>query len=34
MKTLLVAYRVTDLDRSLGFYTRLGLRRAGQGRSR
>ncbi|MBT2401505.1 VOC family protein [Streptomyces sp. ISL-96] len=24
MKTLFVAYRVTDLDRSLGFYTALG----------
>lgn len=24
MKTLFVAYRVTDLDRSLGFYTTLG----------
>ena len=26
MKTLFAAYRVTDLDRSLGFYTALGLR--------
>lgn len=24
MKTLFVSYRVTDLDRSLGFYTALG----------
>jgi lactoylglutathione lyase len=31
MKTLFVAYRVTDLDRSLGFYTALGYVEVGSG---
>ncbi|MFF0078664.1 VOC family protein [Streptomyces canus] len=30
MKTLFVAYRVTDLDRSLGFYTALGYAELGR----
>jgi lactoylglutathione lyase len=31
MKTLFVAYRVTDLDRSLDFYTSLGHVEVGSG---
>ena len=31
MKTLFVAYRVADLDRSLGFYTALGYVEVGSG---
>lgn len=30
MKTLFVSYRVTDLDRSLGFYTALGYAELGR----
>ena len=30
MKTLFVSYRVTDLDRSLGFYTALGYTELGR----
>ncbi|MBO1330778.1 VOC family protein [Streptomyces sp. VRA16 Mangrove soil] len=30
MKTLFVSYRVTDLDRSLGFYTALGYEELGR----
>jgi lactoylglutathione lyase len=30
VKTLFVSYRVTDLDRSLGFYTALGYAELGR----
>jgi len=34
MRTLFVAYRVSDLELSLGFYVVLGYRELGRGRVR